>query len=107
MTKPHKPKTATKQKAPKATRPEAPFERNHEDPPRARRPEGRDSPRNPHTAAARQQPKKSRRCRRPGARINRRAADRLRAGYLWVYASDIEVHRNRRRRSARFASGGR
>ncbi len=28
-----------------------------------------------------------------GARINRRAADRLRSGYLWVYASDIEsVH---------------
>jgi 23S rRNA (cytosine1962-C5)-methyltransferase len=26
----------------------------------------------------------------PGALINRRAADRLRAGYLWVYASDIE-----------------
>jgi 23S rRNA (cytosine1962-C5)-methyltransferase len=25
-----------------------------------------------------------------GARINRRAADRLRSGYLWVYASDIE-----------------
>jgi 23S rRNA (cytosine1962-C5)-methyltransferase len=26
----------------------------------------------------------------PGARVNRRAADRLRHGYLWVYASDIE-----------------
>jgi 23S rRNA (cytosine1962-C5)-methyltransferase len=26
----------------------------------------------------------------PGARINRRAAGRLRAGYLWVYASDLE-----------------
>lgn len=26
-----------------------------------------------------------------GARINRRAADRLRAGHLWVYASDIEA----------------
>src|ERR1700740_871086 len=26
----------------------------------------------------------------PGARINRRAADRLRAGHLWVYSSDIE-----------------
>ncbi|MFZ0746990.1 MAG: class I SAM-dependent rRNA methyltransferase [Terracidiphilus sp.] len=25
-----------------------------------------------------------------GARINRRAADRLRAGHLWVYASDVE-----------------
>jgi 23S rRNA (cytosine1962-C5)-methyltransferase len=26
----------------------------------------------------------------PGARINRRAADRLRSGHLWVYVSDIE-----------------
>ncbi|MGA7830953.1 MAG: class I SAM-dependent rRNA methyltransferase [Terracidiphilus sp.] len=26
----------------------------------------------------------------PGARISRRASDRLRAGHLWVYASDIE-----------------
>jgi 23S rRNA (cytosine1962-C5)-methyltransferase len=26
----------------------------------------------------------------PGARISRRAADRLRSGHLWVYASDIE-----------------
>jgi 23S rRNA (cytosine1962-C5)-methyltransferase len=26
----------------------------------------------------------------PGALINRRAADRLRAGHLWVYASDVE-----------------
>jgi 23S rRNA (cytosine1962-C5)-methyltransferase len=26
----------------------------------------------------------------PGATVNRRAADRLRAGHLWVYASDIE-----------------
>jgi 23S rRNA (cytosine1962-C5)-methyltransferase len=27
----------------------------------------------------------------PGARISRRAADRLRAGHLWVYASDIDT----------------
>lgn len=26
----------------------------------------------------------------PGARISRRAADRLRAGHVWVYASDVE-----------------
>ena len=84
MTKPHKPKTATKQKAPNATRPKAPFERNHENPPPARRPEGRDSPREPYPASA------EKKLVPPGARINRRAADRLRAGYLWVYASDIE-----------------
>ncbi|HEY3706682.1 MAG TPA: class I SAM-dependent rRNA methyltransferase [Terracidiphilus sp.] len=28
--------------------------------------------------------------RTPGARISRRAADRLRSGHVWVYASDIE-----------------
>jgi len=28
---------------------------------------------------------------RPGARISRRAADRIRAGHVWVYASEIEV----------------
>ena len=27
----------------------------------------------------------------PGAVVNRRAADRLRAGHLWVYASDVEA----------------
>ena len=27
----------------------------------------------------------------PGARISRRAADRLRAGHVWVYASDVEA----------------
>src|SRR5665213_4436273 len=27
----------------------------------------------------------------PGALVNRRAADRLRSGHLWVYASDIEA----------------
>ncbi|MGA8727820.1 MAG: class I SAM-dependent rRNA methyltransferase [Terracidiphilus sp.] len=84
MTKPHKPKTDTKQKAPNATRPKAPFERNHENPPPARRAEARDSPREPYPASA------EKKLVPPGARINRRAADRLRAGYLWVYASDIE-----------------
>ncbi len=91
MTKPHKPRTATKQKAPKATRPAAPFERNHENPPPARRAEGRDSPRNPHTAAAGQNPASPRDPASSGARVNRRAADRLRAGHLWVYASDIDA----------------
>jgi 23S rRNA (cytosine1962-C5)-methyltransferase len=28
---------------------------------------------------------------RPGVRVGRRAADRLRAGHVWVYASDIEM----------------
>jgi 23S rRNA (cytosine1962-C5)-methyltransferase len=39
----------------------------------------------PHIAPRPQPPQTS-----PGAQINRRAADRLRNGHVWVYASDIE-----------------
>ena len=42
------------------------------------------------SAPGRTQPKSPAQNRFPGAMINRRAADRLRDGYLWVYASDIE-----------------
>ncbi len=42
------------------------------------------------TPAAHQAPAPSTPAQLPGARINRRAADRIRAGHLWVYASDIE-----------------
>ena len=61
MTKPRTQKPATTRKAAKAKLPAAPIERIDEKP-------------------------------RPaiGAKVNRRAADRLRGGYLWVYASDIE-----------------
>ncbi len=85
MFKPHRAKPATNQKAPKAIRPEAPFERIHESPPPARSVDGRDSKRNPYSGVVDQKHAG------PGARVNRRAADRLRAGYLWVYASDIEA----------------
>ncbi|MGA2807380.1 MAG: class I SAM-dependent methyltransferase [Terracidiphilus sp.] len=108
MTKPRTPRPVTNQKAPKAARPEAPFERIHKNPPPARRQESRDSQAKPYPGA------KATRVERPaarpqgrpqihpqthpeahsethvGARITRRAADRLRAGHLWVYASDIE-----------------
>jgi 23S rRNA (cytosine1962-C5)-methyltransferase len=80
MTKPRTPRPATIQKAPKAARPAAPFDGNHERPPSARRQEGRDSNAKVYPAAK----------GTTGARITRRAADRLRAGHLWVYASDVE-----------------
>ncbi|MGB9408148.1 MAG: class I SAM-dependent rRNA methyltransferase [Terracidiphilus sp.] len=74
MTKPRTPRPATTQKAPKAAKPAVPLERIHEKTHPARRQDGRDS-----KADA-----------RAGAKISRRAADRLRSGHLWVYASDIE-----------------
>jgi len=64
MTKPRTSRTATSQKALKTAPPAPPMERIHE------------------RAAAG--------ALVFGAKINRRAADRLRTGHLWVYASDIE-----------------
>ncbi len=61
MTKPRNPKPKSAPKTPSAARPEAVLERPIANP----------SP--------------------PGAVVSRRAADRLRAGHLWVYASDIET----------------
>ncbi len=98
MTKPHKPRPATNPKAPKAAKPAAPSDRKHETPPPPRRPEKRapepkapafcpaTSPAASHTLDKAQETAFF----GPGARVSRRAADRLRAGHLWVYASDIE-----------------
>jgi 23S rRNA (cytosine1962-C5)-methyltransferase len=96
MTKPHKDHSATKQKAPQAKQPAAPSlsssvvaaagSRDG----RAKRDakEGRGGRRREAI------PEKGRQrapvLTEPGARINRRAADRLRGGHLWVYASDVE-----------------
>jgi 23S rRNA (cytosine1962-C5)-methyltransferase len=81
MTKPRNPQPTVNQKAPKAHKPEAPFEstsdRTLPEEDSKRRGRGDPDPAGaPHLVA--------------GARINRRAADRLRNGHLWVYASDIE-----------------
>jgi 23S rRNA (cytosine1962-C5)-methyltransferase len=78
-----RPQTARPQAArPQAARPQAPSQRIHNaraaTPPAAQR-------RTPPAA-----PAGIRIGSQPGAQINRRAADRLRSGYLWVYASDIE-----------------
>jgi 23S rRNA (cytosine1962-C5)-methyltransferase len=57
-----------------------------------RGPKGKVNPPGKAAGVARTQPEKPSRSpiAFPGALINRRAADRLRSGYLWVYASDIE-----------------
>ena len=101
MTKPKKPEPAMNQKAPKANKPKAPFDRRKESPtPRGSvAPRGpvavKDSKRKPSVAAIHSTGLHSTgREHEPGtaigARISRRAADRLRAGHLWVYASDVE-----------------
>ena len=84
MTKPRNPRSALNQKAPKADKPEAPFESTSRQPPPAHGSKRRGSHGNPDPTEAGARPATA------GARINRRAADRLRSGHLWVYASDIE-----------------
>src|ERR1035437_467622 len=99
MTKPRITKPKATQKAPEANRPGAPFERTPKSPPLVKSPAGRDSKRNPHPAkkgAVRSRPgpginPETRSATGFGAKASRRAADRLRDGYLWVYASDIET----------------
>ena len=85
MAKPNNPKPVKTQKAPKAARPKAPFEQIHKNPAPAQGMTGRDAKGKSHPKAA------GTKQRTTGAQINRRAADRLREGYLWVYASDIET----------------
>jgi 23S rRNA (cytosine1962-C5)-methyltransferase len=61
MTKPRTVRTATRKKAPITAQPAQPDQQVHKKPAHA-----------------------------AGIRVNRRAADRLRSGHLWVYASDVE-----------------
>lgn len=103
--KPRKPRPARNTEShletAKTAKPASPVARNHEKPATNRRREGRDpnprmtpagkfsQPEQTRPEGTRLQPAASS-FRRPGALINRRAADRLRSGYLWVYASDID-----------------
>jgi 23S rRNA (cytosine1962-C5)-methyltransferase len=79
MVKPQKPRPDTNRRTPRADRPATPTRQNVH-------PEGKGT-----------QPGASKALRNPGALgnvgalVNRRAADRLRSGHLWVYASDIEA----------------
>ncbi len=93
MTKPRNPRSVSNQQAPKAHKPKAPFERPQEKPARYEKPvprePGQQVIRETKTAGPdRKRPEGP--ARNPGALVNRRAADRLRTGHLWVYASDIE-----------------
>ena len=111
MTKPRTPRPAVsrpaaKQNAPRSTKPAATPDRIHEKSSAARRQDSRDSKADaraggkaagadralPKAQVSRPQTPKARvsEIQAPGAKISRRAADRLRAGHLWVYASDIE-----------------
>ncbi len=104
MTKSKRPRPDRNQKAPSAIKPKAPSYRSRE----GQRPSERavehevakretpkrDSKRIPYSEdksanQATQQPAKPRE-HGVGARVSRRAADRLRAGHVWVYASDVE-----------------
>ncbi len=87
MNKPRNPRSARSKEAPKTARFTEPSERNRESFRLAQqRPESRNSRPNPYLGSKDAGSAPS----TPGAMINRRAADRLRNGYLWVYASDIE-----------------
>ncbi len=90
MTKPQKPTPGRHQKAPEARKPEAPFASSPGGPRRAQPPQDRKRngpPGAPGQSSSRKPPE----AQNPaGAQISRRAADRLRSGHAWVYASDIE-----------------
>jgi 23S rRNA (cytosine1962-C5)-methyltransferase len=111
MTKPRTPRPAVsrpaaKQNAPRSTKPAATPDRIHEKSSAARHQDSRDSKADARAGGkaagadralfkaqvSRPQTPKARvsEIQAPGAKISRRAADRLRAGHLWVYASDIE-----------------
>jgi 23S rRNA (cytosine1962-C5)-methyltransferase len=106
MTKAKRPEPDKSEKAPMATKPKAPFHRGDD----KRRPDRTavheaaksDSRRIPYSSDKSSNrpekrtkngpvnPKASSHEHGMGARISRRAADRLRAGHVWVYASDVE-----------------
>jgi 23S rRNA (cytosine1962-C5)-methyltransferase len=96
MTKPRNARRVADREAPKAAQSSVPYERGHENPSPARREQGRDFKGKPFTASKSAGPGRTDSLRtasapNPGAQVNRRAADRLRSGHLWVYASDIEA----------------
>ncbi len=98
MKKPRNSVPAKIQEAPRAAKPRAPFERDLK-PSELRSRKDQRTARDEVYAKAGQTGTSSRQPkpeparplnRQPGAIVNRRAADRLRAGSVWVYASDLE-----------------
>ncbi len=88
MSKPRKPLSTAKLKAPRNPKPTAPFDQTPHPKAQAAPRRGPDS--GVHRGSERPGQTGSQLPDLPGAQINRRAADRLRNGHLWVYASDIE-----------------
>jgi 23S rRNA (cytosine1962-C5)-methyltransferase len=97
MAKPGKPRLVSDLKETGASNPRILSEQIRENPLLVHRPKGSVEVRSPKRAANtegkgpgldRSQSKSP--PRSPGAMVNRRAADKLREGHLWVYASDIE-----------------
>src|SRR5690242_9779088 len=90
MTKPPNPPSPVRRKAPQASTPGSLSAGGDLAAPQSRR----TADRNAVPGGSKSYPKaaESRTTNPPsfGARISRRAADRLRSGHLWVYASDIE-----------------
>jgi 23S rRNA (cytosine1962-C5)-methyltransferase len=102
MTKAKRPGPDKNEKAPAATKPKAPFHGSHDKRRRDERTAGHNSKRIPYSAnraaSTSAKPtidppaihKSGSNAHGIGARISRRAADRLRSGHVWVYASDVE-----------------
>src|SRR5665213_2229075 len=79
MVKPQKPRPDRNRRTLRAGRPATPTRQKVHPEGMGARPSAPKAPGNPGAL------------RNIGALVNRRAADRLRSGYLWVYASDIEA----------------
>ena len=95
MTKTKNQKPERNRKAPVEINSKAPSQRNREKQGRARpeadqEAEAHERKRTPYSADKSTSKPAQADKREPGARISRRAADRLRAGHVWVYASDVE-----------------
>jgi 23S rRNA (cytosine1962-C5)-methyltransferase len=87
MTKPPRPQSVARQKSPRVHPPESPFAQSLPRSAPKRDDRGTNSgERFPSPARPNSKPPAA----PAGATISRRAADRLRSGHLWVYASDIE-----------------
>ncbi|MGH9599813.1 MAG: class I SAM-dependent rRNA methyltransferase [Terracidiphilus sp.] len=91
MAKLDKPRPDRNRQAPKAAKPEARGSSSGENRPASRKPERPQSRRKQSAEGAVAAVRETAPGARIGARISRRAADRLRHGHLWVYASDVEA----------------
>lgn len=79
MAKPRNPSNSSRQKAPSQSGAPSPFQRQSE----------KKASLQPATLPAQSVSRAA--SPSPGARVSRRASDRIRAGHVWVYASDVEA----------------